>query len=112
MEKWYYVTAVSFLCSPLIIGLSHSLYAELALSALVAWQYVLWFKSGHFRNPWSTTLFVLVFCVGIMTKSTYPVFFIGPFFLEAALLLSKKDPCGLLRLSGFFLGPVAAVILH
>ena len=111
MGKWYYVTAVLFLCSPLIIGLSHSLYAELALSAIVAWQFVLWFKSGHFRNPWSTTLFVLVFCVGIMTKSTYPVFFIGPFFLEAALLFSKKDLRGLLWLSGIFLGPVAAVIL-
>lgn len=111
MGRWYYVTAVSFLCSPLIIGLSHSLYAELALSAIVAWQFVLWLKCGHFRNPCPTTLFVLVFCIGIMTKSTYPVFFIGPFFLEAALLISKKDLRGLIRLSGIFLGPVAAVIL-
>jgi hypothetical protein len=111
MGKWYYVTAVSFLCSPLIIGLSHSLYAELALSALVAWQFVLWFKCGHFKNPWLTTLFVLVFCLGIMTKSTYPVFFIGPFFLEAALLFSKKDLQGIIRLSGIFLCPVAVVVL-
>jgi hypothetical protein len=109
--KWYYVTVLSFLCSPLIIGLSHSLYAELALSALVAWQFVLWFKSGNFRNPWLTTLFVLVFCVGIMTKSTFPVFFIGPCILEAVLLLGKKDLLGLVRLSGIFLGPVAAVVL-
>ena len=33
VRKWYYAVAVPFLCSPLIIGLSHSLYAELALSA-------------------------------------------------------------------------------
>jgi hypothetical protein len=111
MEKWYSVTVISFLCSPLIIGLSHSLYAELALSALVAWQYVLWLKSGNFRNPWLTTIFVLAFCVGIMTKSTYPVYFIGPFFLEAALLLGKKDLLGMIKLFVVFLGPIAAVVL-
>jgi len=109
--KWYYVLVISFLCSPLIIGLSHSLYAEPALSAIVAWQFVLWFKSGHFKNPVFTILFVPVFCVGIMTKSTYPVFFIGPFFLEAALLFRQKDIRGLLKLSGVFLGPVVAVVL-
>lgn len=111
IRKWYYVTAVAFLCSPLIIGLSHSLYTELALSAIVAWQFVLWFKSDHFRNPWVTIVFILVFCFGIMTKSTYPVFFIGPFLLDMTRLLGKKDIVGLARLSGIFLGPVAAVVL-
>ena len=109
--KWYYITVISFLCSPLIIGLSHSLYPELALSAFVAWQYVAWFKSDHFRNPWSTILFVPLLCVGTMTKATYPVFFIGPFFLEAALLLRRKSIPGLLRLSGIFLGPIVVVVL-
>lgn len=109
--KWYHVTVISFLCSPLIIGLSHSLYAELALSALAAWQFVLWFKSDHFRKPWITILFVLVFCVGTMTKSTYPVYFVGPFLFEAALLLRKKELGGFLKLSGVFLGPVVAVVL-
>jgi hypothetical protein len=109
--KWFYVMVVAYLCSPLIIGLSHSLYPELALSALVAWQFVMWFKSDHFRNPRGTIVFILVFCVGIMVKSTYPVFFIGPFFLEAVLFIGKSDLCGLLKLSGLFLGPVVAVVL-
>jgi hypothetical protein len=109
--KWYSVIVISVLCSPLIIGLSHSLYVELALSALVAWQFVLWFKSDHFRNIWFTLLFVLVFCVGVMTKATYPVFFIGPCILEVALLVGKKDIVGIVKLTGIFLGAVAAVVI-
>jgi len=111
LRKWFSIVVISFLCSPLIIGLSHSLYAELALSAIVAWQFVLWFKSDHFRKPWPTALFALLFCIGIMTKPTYPVFFIGPFLLEAVFFVRKKDVRGIGRLFGIFIGTASIVVV-
>ena len=109
--KRFGIVAVSFLCSPLVIGLSRSLYVELALSSIVAWQYVLWLKSDHFSHPRTNGLFVLLFGVGIMTKSTYPVFFIGPFIVEMVRLIDKKNVSGLLQLAALFTGPVIAVLL-
>jgi hypothetical protein len=111
IKKWFYVVIIPFMCSPLIIGLSHSIYSELALSAMVAWQYVIWFKCDHFQNRFMTIAFILLFCIGMMTKSTYPVFFIGPGLLEATYFIKNKSTFGLCILAGVFIIPVTAVIL-
>jgi hypothetical protein len=90
--KWYYVMVISFLCSPLIIGLSHSLYPELALSALVAWQFVLWFRSDHFRNPWATIVFVWYSASG--SWSNPPIrFFSSVLFSSKRRRSSEKETC-------------------
>lgn len=111
IKKWVYAIIIPFMCSPLIIGLSHSLYPELALSALVAWQYVFWFKCDHFQNRNLIIAFVLLFCMGMMTKSTYPIFFIGPAIVEAAHFIKNKAILGLCTLVSIFLTPIAIVIL-
>jgi hypothetical protein len=111
VRKWHGAAVVALLCSPLILGLSRSLYVELALSALVAWQYVLWFRSDNFRKPWPTAAFMLLFCIGMMTKSTCPLFFTGLFIWESVRHAVGKDCCSAFRLSGMFFVPVAAVVL-
>jgi hypothetical protein len=111
IKKWVYLIIICFLCSPLIIGLSHSLYPELALSALVAWQYVFWFKSDHFNSRKMTIAFILLFCIGMMTKSTYPVFFIGPCLVEVLYLAKKKAVIALFKLAAIFILPITTVIL-
>jgi hypothetical protein len=111
IKKWLYVVIIPFMCSPLVIGLSHSLYPELSLSALVAWQYVFWFKCDHFKNRNMTIAFVLLFCIGMMTKSTYPAFFIGAGLLESVFFVKDKAILGLFKLASVFIIPIILVIL-
>lgn len=72
------LAALLVLSSPLLIGLSRSLYLEYTLSALVAVAFLLWLRFLRQRS-WSAGLgFGLVFALGLMTKMTFPLFFALP----------------------------------
>ncbi|MDP7422738.1 MAG: hypothetical protein QGH40_12730 [bacterium] len=102
------VILAAILSSPLLIGLSRELYMEFFLSAIVLLQYCLWFKSDHFSKPAPTVLFALLFCFGLMTKMTYPLFFIGPFVMETALLIVKRKYHRFFILLSVFVVPAIA----
>jgi hypothetical protein len=106
-----FVVAGIVLMSPLYLGLSRSLYAELALSAVVTLQMLLWWVSDHFRRRGITVAFGAMFALGVMTKMTYPLFFIGPFVVEAAWMVRRREKRGLARLVGAFAVPAVIVVM-
>ena len=55
-----FLVSMAVLSTPLLIGLSRSLYAELALTALVAVQFVLWFETRDFSRKAFLALLVTV----------------------------------------------------
>ncbi len=89
--RWPPLVAACALSSPLLVGLSRELYSEFTLSALVALQFTLWFRSERFTRPMETAAFAVLFAIGCMTKMTYPIYFLGPLLVDGWLLLRQKD---------------------
>ncbi|MBN1269914.1 MAG: hypothetical protein JXB04_10015 [Kiritimatiellae bacterium] len=104
------LAAACVLASPLLVGLSRSLYVEFSLSAMVALQFLLWLKSERFTRGPETAAFGALFCLGCMMKMTYPLYFAGPFLVEAVLLLRERGRAPLTRMILVFLlsGALAA----
>jgi 4-amino-4-deoxy-L-arabinose transferase-like glycosyltransferase len=95
--------------SPLLFGLSRELYSELCLSALVAWQFVLWLRCTE-NGGWPATLaFGALLALGCATKMTYPVFLAGPFLAEGIARAGTRDMRSMLRWLLLFTAPAAAV---
>ncbi|MCC7146907.1 MAG: hypothetical protein IT443_10725 [Phycisphaeraceae bacterium] len=74
------------LSSPLLLGLSRELYIELWLAALVAWQYALWFGARHCSRPWVVAGWGVVLAAGLLLKTTYGLFVLGPWAVEVIFL--------------------------
>jgi hypothetical protein len=66
------------LSSPLLLGLSRSLYVEFALTTLVAIGLLAWLRWIDTAKPVDGLLLALCLGVGFMTKMTYPLFFLVP----------------------------------
>ncbi len=69
-----WITAV-ILCSPLLVGLSRSLYLEFTLSAIVAVAFAIYIKMIRHGGMPLKVIFGVVFYLGILTKMTFPLFF-------------------------------------
>lgn len=72
------LVATAVLTSPLLFGLSRTLYVELSLTALVALGFAAllrWLDTGRGRD---LALFAAVLGLGFMVKMTYPAFFLVP----------------------------------
>lgn len=99
------------LACPLLLGLSRELYVEFSLTAIVALQYVLWLECfERERSQWAIP-FMLLLVFGQMTKMTYPLFFIAPFFLRATVLVRHKQWLSALSLVAMFALPVLFALL-
>lgn len=105
-----WAVAAGVLASPLLLGLSRSLYVEFALSALVAMQFCLWWESDGFTRRAETTLFAVLFALGCMTKMTYPLFLIGPAAVELLHGIRHDRPRAA-RLAAALALPLAAVVM-
>ena len=98
------------LTAPLLLGLSRELYVEFTLSAFVAFQYVLWFRTDRFRRNGATLLFALFFAAGLALKMTFLLFFAGPLVMEAADALGRREGGRLARLAAAVLVPAVIVL--
>ena len=83
--------AMVVLCSPLLLGLSRSLYVEFSLAALVAVGFVLWLKMLRTGQPGYWWGFAALFYLGMMTKMTFPLFFLLPAILCGVGLLARGE---------------------
>lgn len=97
--------------SPLLIGLSRTLYVELTLSALVSLAFVLWLRL--LRNPgWRAGLpFAGVVAAGLLTKMTFPLFLLVP--VTAAVwerVVTRRDREAFV-LASASLTPIVLVVL-
>ena len=85
------IVSLLILGTPLLFGLSRELYVEFSLTALVTLGFAFWdrMRTAHPQNgpPRQITafLFAMTFAIGIMTKMTFPIFFVLPI---GAVLLS------------------------
>ncbi len=98
------------LTAPLLLGLSRELYVEFTLSAFVAFQYVLWFRTDRFRRNGATLLFALFFAAGLALKMTFLLFFAGPLIAEAADAVGRREGGRLARLAAAVLVPAVVVL--
>jgi hypothetical protein len=78
------LVAVLVLSSPVLIGLARTLYVEFTLAALATAAFWLWLRVLAKPTPGRTLGFGLLFGLGFMTKTTFPVFMAAP--LVGALL--------------------------
>lgn len=108
--RWPLLVAACVFSSPLLIGLSRELYTEFTLSAMVAAQFVLWFRSDQFSRRRATFWFAILFVVGCLTKMTYPIYFAGPFLIEEISLLKQRNFRGMGRCALALGLPVLAVL--
>ena len=83
--------AAVVLCSPLLLGLSRSLYVEFSLAAVVAIGFVLWMKMLRTGRPGYWWGFAALFYLGMMTKMTFPLFFLAPAILCGVGLLARGE---------------------
>jgi hypothetical protein len=104
------VVICAVLSSPLLLGLSRSLYMELALSAVVAVQYALWLRCPELDRWPDVLAFAAVFAFGVMMKMTYPLYIIIPLLLVAGQHLRKGRTAAALRLL-LAIGAPALVVL-
>ena len=109
--RWPPLVAACALSSPLLIGLSRELYVEFTLCAIVALQFVLWFRSDGFTRRRETIWFAILFAIGVLTKMTYPVYLAGPFLVDVLFFLKQRNIRGLVRCAAVFILPGLAALL-
>ena len=102
--------AVVVLCSPLLIGLSRSLYVEFSLSALVTLCFVFWLKMLRSEQLWPWLVFGSLFYVGVLTKMTFPLFFFLPAVLYGIGLLARGEVKTMISLALVLVIPLLAAV--
>jgi hypothetical protein len=111
------IVALLILSSPLLIGLSRTMYVEYALSGVVALAFLLWLRflrsgsglhSGHGR--WGAG-FAVVTGLGFMLKMTFPLFLILPVGAALVERLATRRAREARALVSVTLIPVAIALL-
>ena len=108
--RWPLLVTACALSSPMLIGLSRELYVEFTLCAIVAFQFMLWFRSDGFTRCRETIWFAILFAVGFLCKMTYPIYFAGPFLVEQIFFLKQRDIRGMVRCALAVALPVLAAL--
>ena len=86
------VIGLLVLSSPMLVGLSRSLYVEFVLSALFALAFAFWLQFLKRMDIRSAVVFGVAFVIAFMTKLTLPVFMILPVAGAAIGHLAMKAP--------------------
>jgi hypothetical protein len=86
------LVCAAVLASPLLIGLSRELYIEFALTAVCALVFAQWIDA---RRPthrvWHQVLFGALFGLGVLLKTTFPLFFVVPFLVVAVPMARSRQ---------------------
>jgi hypothetical protein len=72
------LVALLVLSSPLLIGLSRTLYVEFTLTALATATFLFWLRLLRTPDPRSALAFGLALGAGFLIKTTFPLFFAPP----------------------------------
>ena len=98
------------LCSPLLVGLSRSLYLEFTLTAMVSLAFAIYLKMISSEDLRFKVGFAAVFYLGILTKMTFPLFFVLPAAVHVtALMLARRWRESLHLMAAFVLPALLAV---
>jgi hypothetical protein len=107
------VIALLVLSSPMLVGLSRSLYVEFVLSALFALAFAFWLQFLKRMDTRSAVVFGVAFVIAFMTKLTLPVFMILPVAGAAVGHLAMKAPRSLAKVLAVAGIPIViAIAIH
>ena len=104
------VASAIILCSPLLIGLSRSLYVEFWLTALVTAAFAIYLRLFDRVDKRLGVGFAALFYVGILTKMTFPLFFLAPAAFHCISLWATGRRQDALRLIGIFVIPAILAV--
>ena len=104
------IVAALALSSPLLIGLSRTLYVEYALSAIVAYAFLVWLRFVRSPDWLSGSKFAVAFGLGFMIKMTFPLFFALPVAAAAIDGIARRRPRQSLAIIGAASLPVVLVL--
>ncbi|MBW2293610.1 MAG: hypothetical protein JRG94_15055 [Deltaproteobacteria bacterium] len=85
------IVALLVLSSPMLIGLSRSLYVEFTLSAMMALVFVFWLRFLKRADLGSGIAFGISFAIAFMTKLTLPIFMILPVAGATLASVAERD---------------------
>lgn len=85
------------LTTPLLTGLSRTLFSECLLTATVTLTYAFWLNSAGFTRRWATWGYGVALTLALLSKTTAPVFFAMPMALQALALFDDKKVRELVR---------------
>ncbi len=103
--------AAVVVASPLMLGLSRSMYSEFTLAAVATLHFAVWLRTDGFSSRGWTSAWGLLLGLGVMLKMTYPLFVVGPWLAQVALLLRRRAWRGLATLLGVTCAAAAGVLL-
>jgi len=106
---WLVVALV--LSSPLLLGLSRTVYIEYGLSAVVALAFVFWLRFLRAPDFGSGLRFAITFAVGFLMKTTFPLFFVAPLGAAIASHLHERRSGVSMAFVYATLTPIALVVL-
>ena len=99
------IVSAIVLCSPLLIGLSRSLYLEFWLTAIVSAAFAIYMRLFDRVDRRLWVGFAALFYVGILTKMTFPLFFLVPAAFHCMSLCATGRRHDALRLISIFVIP-------
>jgi hypothetical protein len=105
------VVAIWLVSSPLLLGLSRSLYVELTSTALVAWALLLWLRVLRRGERRDALLFGGLMFVGTLTKTTFALFLLPLVAVASLERVIARRPRDALWLLGTGVVPLLAVVL-
>ncbi len=105
------LVAALVLSSPLLIGLSRTLYVEYTLTALVSTAFLLWLRFVRTVDRRAGLAFGLVSGLGFMTKMTFPLFLLFPVLGAVAARLVQRRIADAIALASALVVPVAVAMV-
>jgi hypothetical protein len=103
--------AIWLVSSPLLLGLSRSLYVELTSTALVAWALLLWLRVLRRGERRDALLFSGLMFVGTMTKTTFALFLLPLIAAATVERMIARRPRDAMWLLGTGVVPLVGVVL-
>jgi hypothetical protein len=105
------IVVAAVLASPLLVGLSRELYTEFALTALVTITFVFWLRMLRSGLSRYRVIVGVLLGFGLMTKMTFPVYFLAPLAGASIAYLIGKQYRSLGWLAAVVIAPLIFVFL-
>jgi hypothetical protein len=105
------LVACLVLSSPVLIGLSRTLYVEFSLNAAATLVFLLWLRCLRSGTAGAALAFGAGFGLGCLLKTTFPIFFAAPVAGAVLGRLAERRVLDALRLAAAAALPLALVLL-